>query len=196
MNSTQQNHVLTLCLEHCQMQHRHIFPKRLICSPWAKFLKYMLEPYTQPDIPVDVSALKSLLQNYSNWGEVMKHNTDSILFRCTISGPSALIICPILCIGMLIAIVICSYYLVVIPLLLLCIPLYPLIGLGLWSTWKESAVLIITDKVVCLMRHGKTITSFPLTELRSAGLYTLQWYDRPFQKLYFSTLPYDSDEER
>ena len=59
-------HVLTLCLEHCQMQHRHIFPKRLICSPWAKFLKYMLEPYTQPDIPVDVSALKSLLQNYSN----------------------------------------------------------------------------------------------------------------------------------
>jgi len=26
----------------------------------------MLEPYTQPDIPVDVSALKSLLQNYSN----------------------------------------------------------------------------------------------------------------------------------
>ena len=112
----------------------------------------------------------------------MKHNTDSILFRCTISGPSALIICPILCIGMLIAIVICSYYLAVIPLLLLCIPLYPLIGLGLWSTWKESAVLIITDKVVCLMRHGKTITSFPLTELRSAGLYTLQWYDRPFQK--------------
>ena len=91
----------------------------------------------------------------------MKHNTDSILFRCTISGPSALIICPILCIGMLIAIVICSYYLAVIPLLLLCIPLYPLIGLGLWSTWKESAVLIITDKVVCLMRHGKTITSFP-----------------------------------
>ena len=106
----------------------------------------------------------------------MKHNTDSTLFRCTISGPSALIICPILCIGMLIAIVICSYYLAVIPLLLLCIPLYPLIGLGLWSTWKESAVLIITDKVVCLMRHG--------------------WYDRPFQKLYFSTLPYDSDEER
>lgn len=81
----------------------------------------------------------------------MKHNTDSILFRCTISGPSALIICPILCIGMLIAIVICSYYLAVIPLLLLCIPLYPLIGLGLWSTWKESAVLIITDKVVCLI---------------------------------------------
>lgn len=51
----------------------------------------------------------------------MKHNIDSILFRCTISGPSALIICPILCIGMLIAIVICSYYLAVIPLLLLCI---------------------------------------------------------------------------
>ncbi len=75
-------------------------------------------------------------------------------------------------------------------------PFVSLIGLGLWSTWKESAVLIITDKVVCLMRHGKTITSFPLTELRSAGLYTLQWYDRPFQKLYFSTLPYDSDEER
>ena len=46
-------------------------------------------------------------------------------------------------------------------------PFVSLIGLGLWSTWKESAVLIITDKVVCLMRHGKTITSFPLTELRS-----------------------------